>query len=84
VYLDEGEALATGMPVNVVIDHDEYRAELTGSVTDVTVSRGGSTRTQTIEILDFNGSEYEYLQILYDRLPTLPHTLSIPSLMTGM
>ncbi len=75
VYLDEGEALATGMPVNVVIDHDEYKAELTGTVTDVTVSRGGSARTQTIEILDFNGSEYEYLQILYDRIPTLPQSL---------
>ncbi len=75
VYLDEGEKLTVGMPVKVVIAHDSYTAELQGTVSDVTVSRNGTARTQTIEILDFGNSEEEYLQILYDRIPTLPQSL---------
>ncbi|MCR4599598.1 MAG: glycoside hydrolase family 5 protein [Acetatifactor sp.] len=33
------------------------------------------TRTHTIEVLDFNGQEMEWLQLLYDRIPTLPQSL---------
>ena len=75
VYLDEGEDLKTGMPVNVTIDNGMYKAVLSGSVSDVYLSKHGYTRTQTIEILDFHDTWYEYLQLLYDRIPTLPQSL---------
>ncbi|MBR3311189.1 MAG: hypothetical protein IKG15_05100 [Solobacterium sp.] len=61
--------------MRVVISHDSYRAELQGTVRDVTISRNGTARTQTIEILDCGNSEEEYLQILYDRIPTLSQSL---------
>lgn len=32
-------------------------------------------RTQTVEILDFGQDRYEYWELLYDRIPTLPQTL---------
>lgn len=76
VYLDEGEDLTTGIPVDVVIQTPLYRAELSGAVSNVHVSKQGNTRTQTIEILDFHDTWYDYLCILYDRVPTLPQSLS--------
>ena len=75
LFLDEGESLKAGTPVTVIINSDEYRAELSGAVTDVHLSASGSSRTHTVEILDFNGTEYEYLCLLYDRIPTLPQSL---------
>ncbi len=75
VYLDEGEELRTGMPVDAVIDTGRYHAELSGTVTEVHISRHGHARTHTVEILDFHGNEEEYLQILFDRIPSLPQSL---------
>jgi cellulose synthase (UDP-forming) len=48
---------------------------LAGAVTDVHLSASGRSRTHTVEILDFNGTEYDYLCLLYDRVPTLPQSL---------
>ena len=48
---------------------------LAGAVTDVHLSASGRSRTHTVEILDFNGTEYDYLYLLYDRVPTLPQSL---------
>ena len=46
-----------------------------GAVTDVHLSASGSSRTHTVEILGFNGTEDEYFCILYDRVPTLLQSL---------
>lgn len=75
VFLDEGETLSLGTPVRISLNTGFYSAELSGCVTNVNISRGGIARTQMIEILDFHGSRDLYLQILYDRIPTLPQSL---------
>ena len=51
------------------------RHSCSGIVTDVQEARKTKARTQTIEILDFGSDHYEYLEHLYDRIPTLPQSL---------
>lgn len=75
VFLDESEALPLGMAVHVTVDTGCYRVELDGSVTNVSITRSGTARTHTVEILDYGNHREEYLQILYDRVPTLPQSL---------
>lgn len=75
LFLDEGDALTAGTPVDLVIESADYKAKLTGTVTDVHLSTSGAARTHTVEILDFNGTQYDYLGLLYDRIPTLPQSL---------
>ena len=36
----------------------------------------GIQSVYTMEILDYHGMENEYLQVLYDRVPTLPQNLN--------
>ena len=76
VYLDGGERLKCGMQVKVTIDTGEYKAVLDGAVTNIHESKNGSSFTHTIEILDFGTDEMEYLEILYDRIPSLPQSLT--------
>ena len=45
-------------------------------VTGVLESASKARNSQTIEILDYCGEKDEYLELLYDRVPTLPQTLS--------
>ncbi len=74
VYLDEG-GLTTGTPVSVTVDTGAHKASFGGTVSDVRSSRSGNLSSQTIEILDFRGQRDKYLEILYDRVPTLPQSL---------
>ncbi|MBQ6540480.1 MAG: glycosyltransferase, partial [Oscillospiraceae bacterium] len=76
VFLDEGESLGIGEAVRISVDSGEHRSQLRGVVTGITESRRSSARTQTVDILDFGDSEYEYWEILYDRIPTLPQSLT--------
>ena len=75
VFLDEGQTLGFGMPVSVSVLTDEAPVYVKGVVTGIQESRSGAARTHTIEILDFDGDDHEYLQLLYDRVPTLPQSL---------
>ena len=75
VFLDEGESLDIGAPVDVTVLGRDRPVEFRGVVTGVRESRSSRARTQTIEILDFCGNDMEYLQVLYDRIPTLPQAL---------
>ena len=75
VFLDEGESLGIGTNVNVTITSEDHCAKVSGIVTDVQEARKTKARTQTIEILDFGSDHYEYLEHLYDRIPTLPQSL---------
>ena len=75
VFLDNGSSLGLGIPVSVSVLKDEKPVEVKGTITGIRESRNGNVRAHTIEILDFAGNELEYLQLLYDRIPTLPQSL---------
>jgi cellulose synthase (UDP-forming) len=62
--------------VKLSIDTEKYSAKLDGAVTNIIESKNGGIYSHTIEILDFGDSEMEYLEILYDRVPSLPQSLS--------
>ncbi|MBR4609172.1 MAG: hypothetical protein IKO38_01865, partial [Erysipelotrichaceae bacterium] len=76
VILDEGDDLKIGERISLKIFKDDYEADLDGIIIDKLNSRFNNQCVHTIEILNFNKTEDEYLQILYDRLPTLPQTLN--------
>lgn len=76
VFLDEGEDLGLGTSVKISLSRDgEPAVNIEGVVTGVRASRSSSARTHSLEILDFCGEKMEYLQLLYDRIPTLAQTL---------
>jgi cellulose synthase (UDP-forming) len=75
VYLDDGQALSPGTHAEIALLTEGAPVTVKGVVTGITESRSRSVRTHTIELLDFCGSETEYWQILYDRVPTLPQSL---------
>ena len=75
VFLDEGVSPGIGDHVRVKLAYNGHRAELRGVVTGLRQARRSQSRTQTIEILDFGNDRYEYWEILYDRIPTLPQSL---------
>lgn len=75
VFLDEGREIGLGAPVSVRIRREDREIVLQGAVTAIRESGSGRHRIQTIEILDFGGDDSEYLQVLYDRVPTLPQSL---------
>ncbi len=76
VILDEGDSLKIGERLRIKVFKDEYEADLEGVVIDKLNSRFNNQCVHTLEILKFNNSRDEYLQILYDRIPTLPQTLN--------
>lgn len=75
VYLDEPEGLKIGDAVKVVIDNSIYAATLKGVIIAISEAKSGAVGVHRIEILDMGNDYYEYLQILYDRIPTLPQSL---------
>ncbi len=75
VFLDEGLPVGLGAPVSVSILRDGPAVNVKGTVTGIRESRNSAARTQTIEILDYGTDRLEYLQVLYDRIPTLPQSL---------
>ena len=75
VYLDEGQDLEIGTAAEVTVFNDEISVTVKGVVVGVKESRNGIARLHTVEILDCCGREYEYWQLLYDRVPTLPQSL---------
>ncbi|MCR5342830.1 MAG: cellulase family glycosylhydrolase [Butyrivibrio sp.] len=76
IFLDDGVKLESGASVKLSIDTEKYSAKLDGAVTNIIESKNGGVYSHTIEILDFGDSEMEYLEILYDRVPSLPQSLS--------
>ncbi len=75
VFLDESEDLSIGTEVTATVTKGDLTVSVKGVVTGIRESRGGRVRTHTIEILDFGTEELEWLQILFDRIPTLPQSL---------
>ncbi len=75
-YLDESDALGIGDKLKLCIDSDKACAVLDCVVTGISRPKSGFSAVYSVEILDFGDYENEYLQILYDRIPTLPQSLS--------
>ena len=75
VFLDDGEDLMIGAPADVEILKDHTAVKVSGTVTGRKESRRGTSCIHMIEILDDHGNRLEYLQLLYDRIPTLPQSL---------
>ncbi len=74
--LDDAEQLRLGSQVDLAVECEPYRVQFRGVVTQVALSRNTVQRTHTVEILDYDEYWGEYLQILYDRVPTLPQKLT--------
>ena len=74
-YLDFADDLGIGERVQLFLDTGEYQAQLQGAVVGIMHARSGGALVHTLEILDYGSSELEYLQVLYDRVPSLPQTL---------
>ena len=76
VFLDDDTGLKIGDSVDIDIMGYQGRADVTGVITGRTSPRSGGPSIYTAEITDFKDSYLEYLQILYDRIPTLPQSLT--------
>ena len=76
VFLDDSAELRLGSQVELGIECGPYQVQVKGVVTQVMLSRNGDQRVHTVEILDFGDDWGEYLQVLYDRVPTLPQRLT--------
>ena len=76
VYLDEPGEISIGDRVDVTIYHNDQESKVSCVITGVTGLRNSVAVIYSFEILDFNGNKGEYLQVLYDRIPTLPQSLT--------
>ena len=76
VFIDDAEALSLGRAVDVSVKTENVSLKISGVITGINKSRNGAFCTYTIEILEFYGDEMEWLEVLYDRIPTLPQSLS--------
>ncbi|MBO4367144.1 MAG: cellulase family glycosylhydrolase [Clostridia bacterium] len=74
VFLDGGEGPGIGASAEITVLGGDTPVALGGLVTAISESRKGLARTYTVEILDRKGNDLEYLQLLYDRVPTLPQS----------
>ena len=78
IYTDELEALYLGESIGLNISNSKYDLDVKGTVVSIHNSCNSDIPSvYTIEILDFNGQKDEYIQMLYDRKPTLPRRLRI-------
>lgn len=75
VFLDEAPELKIGDPICIELEGSSANAAISGIITGITMSRSGPSAVYTIEIIDYKEDWLEYLQILYDRIPTLPQSL---------
>ena len=76
LMLDNAGDLRIGDAVTVQINGEAASVQIKGVIIDTEELRHSETGVYELEILDFNGNEPEYMQILYDRLPTLPMELT--------
>ena len=75
VYLDEIGDLQIGDKVLLEVGMGEIPTNLDCVITGITPSRKGVSAVFSVQILDYLGTENEYRQILYDRIPSLPQSL---------
>ena len=77
ILMDEADAVRLGDKIEATITSDEYSVTVSGVVIDITELRRSAHALISVEILDFGSDEnkFEYYEILYDRIPTLPQSL---------
>ena len=68
--------MRVGEHVKLTIETKDYKACVAGVVTGMERLRAPGQAVCMTEILDFGDSDLEYLQILYDRVPSLPQRLT--------
>ena len=78
IFTDELDSLYLGEPISLGISNKHYDLHVKGTVVAIHHSRNSEVPSvYTIEILDFEGQKDEYIQMLYDRTPTLPQKLRL-------
>ena len=78
IYTDELNALNLGEPIGLTLSKKMYTLQVTGTVVAIRNSCNPAVPcVYTVEILDFGGQKDEYIQMLYDRTPTLPQRLRL-------
>ncbi|MBR6379685.1 MAG: cellulase family glycosylhydrolase [Fibrobacter sp.] len=78
IYTDELNALNLGEPIGLTISKKMYTLQVTGTMVAIRNSCNPTVPcVYTVEILDFGGQKDEYIQMLYDRTPTLPQRLRL-------
>ena len=76
-FPDDSAGLRVGTRVTVTLLGEQATFTVRGVLTGRKQLHGGETASgvYTCEILDFDGHETDWLQLLYDRVPTLPQSL---------
>ena len=78
IFTDELNILNLGEPISLTISKKMYTLQVSGTVVAIRNTRSQSVPSvYTVEILNFGGKKDEYIQMLYDRTPTLPQRLRI-------
>ena len=78
IYTDEVDVLYLGEPIELGISSDAYDLKIKGAIVSIRHSCNPKVPSvYTVEILDFAGKKDEYVQMLYDRTPTLPQRLRL-------
>lgn len=78
IYTDELDVLYLGEPIGLHISNSKYNLNVQGTVVSIHNSCNPDIPSvYTIEILDFHGQKDDYIQMLYDRKPTLPQRLRL-------
>lgn len=75
VFLDEPDGIEVGDAVEITIEKEEDTAAMRGILTEQVFPRNGIGCVCSMEIIDFRGQKNEYLEILYNRIPSLPQSL---------
>ena len=80
IFADEMDVLKLGDSIGIDIDYNDKTISVKGTVIALRQSRHPNVPSvYTIEILDFGGNKDEYIQMLYDRIPTLPQHIKMES-----
>lgn len=76
IYLDEPGEISIGDRVEITIYHNDQESKVSCVITGMTELRNSVAVIYSFEILNFNDERGKYLQVLYDRIPTLPQSLT--------
>ena len=72
------DVLYLGESVALEISNEAYDLKIKGAIVSIRHSYNPKVPSvYTVEILDFAGKKDEYVQMLYDRTPTLPQRLRL-------
>ena len=78
IFTDEMDVLYLGEAAALEISNGHYRLNVKGTVVSIRHSCSENVPSvYTFEILDFGENKDEYIQMLYDRTPTLPQRLRL-------